>query len=65
MVCIFTTLFYIWYVFLQRIFTYGMCLSNVFFDQANFKVSPPKTHCFLRMYFYNVSVRDDLLKINL
>ena len=48
MVCIFTTLFYIWYVFFQRIFTYGMCLFNVFFDQANFEVSPPKTH----MFFY-------------
>ena len=30
MVCIFTTLFYMWYVFLQRIFTYGMYFYNAF-----------------------------------
>ena len=65
MVCIFTTLFYMWYVFLQRIFTYGMYFYNVFCPRDNFEVIPQIfTHVFLHMYFYNVSVREDLLKIN-
>ena len=56
-----------WYVFLQRFFTYGMCLFlqrfftygmyfyNVFFLRGNFEVTPQNfTYVFLHMYFYSV-----------
>ena len=48
MVCVFTTLFYIWYVFLQRFFRLGQL-----------RKWPAISY---HMYFYNVSVRDDSLK---
>ena len=55
MVCIFTTFFYIRYVFLQRFFTYGMYFYNVFCPRDNIEVIPQIfTYVFLHMYFYNV-----------
>ena len=56
-VCIiFTTLFYIWYVFLQRFFTYGMYFYNVFFLRGtlcNFEVTPQNfTYVFLHKHIY-------------
>ena len=65
MVCIFTTFFYIRYVFLQRFFTYGMYFYNVFCLRDNFEVPPlPKHICIFTYVFLHRFSPDDSLKIN-